>query len=100
MVSYLGQRAIPAIYIVFPENPVYMDGIVLELAQRLLELFGGDICSVERIDGWDGSNVRIVVRNIDIEDRIIDAIVEFEEERGILGTILPEIVVDTYGLRT
>ena len=83
----------PTMQIVFPEKPVYLDSIILELAQRLLELFGGDICSVERIDGWDGSNVRIVVRNEDLEDRIIDAIVEFEEEKGILGTILPEIVV-------
>ena len=82
-----------ALQVLFPEKPADLDNIVLELAWRLLTLFGSGIRSVERIDGLDGSNVRIVVRDEGLEDEIIDAIVEFEEERGILGTILPEIVV-------
>ena len=89
------EGAVQTIQVVFPERPVYIDNIILELAQRLLKLFGGRIRSVERFDGWDGSNVRIVVRDASIEDKIIEAIVEFEEERGILGTILPEITVDS-----
>ena len=77
----------------FPKRPTKLDYIILALAQRLLERFKDKICSIERIDGWDGSNVRIVVREEGFEDEIIEAITEFEEERGILGTILPEIIV-------
>jgi len=73
-------------------KPTTLDNIVLHLSACLLERFGDNIVCVERIDGWEGSNVRIVVRDIRRMREIIEAIARFEEERGIVGTIVPEIL--------
>ena len=73
-------------------KPTTLDNIVLHLSACLLERFGDNIVCVERIDDWEGSNVRIVVRDIRRMREIIEAIARFEEERGIVGTIIPEIV--------
>ena len=73
-------------------KPTTLDNIVLHLSACLLERFGDNIVCVERIDDWEGSNVRIVVRDIRRMREIIEAIARFEEERGIVGTIIPEIL--------
>lgn len=78
--------------IIFPEKPTELDVIIIELANYLFKRFGNKILKIERIDGWDGSNIRIVVRDYSITDELIDAIIEFESEKGIVGTILPDII--------
>ncbi len=78
--------------IILPEEITDMDKLVLRLTEELLSKFGGVIVRAERIDGWDGSNVRIVVKNIDLLEEIIREIGEFESKLGIVGTIIPEIV--------
>jgi len=69
-----------------------MDKVVLRLTEYLLDKFGNLIVRVERFEGWDGSNVRIVVRDINLLEEIIREIGEFESKLGILGTIIPSIV--------
>lgn len=81
-----------AVQVVLPERPTDLDRLVLELACFLFSKLPGIIVRVERVEGWDGSNVRIVVRDPSFADAVIDAIVEFERKRGILGTFLPEII--------
>jgi len=65
---------------------------VSRLEQYLTRKFGNVIVRVERFDGWDGSNVRIVVRDIGLLEEIIKAIGEFEAKLGITGTIIPSVV--------
>ena len=78
--------------VVLPRKPTKLDSIILHLATYLFERYGDVIVRVERIDGWDGCNVRIVIRDLGKMREIIEAIAKFEEERGILGTIIPDIV--------
>ena len=78
--------------IILPNRITRMDKVVLRLTEYLLDKFGNLIVRVERFEGWDGSNVRIVVRDINLLEEIIREIGEFESKLGILGTIIPSIV--------
>ena len=81
-----------ALQITLPKKPTKLDSIILQLTTFLLDRFGDVIVRVERIDGWDGCNVRIVVRDLGRMCEIIDAIAEFEEEKNIAGAIIPDVV--------
>ena len=78
--------------IILPDCITEMDKTVLRLAEFLIDRFGNVIVRVERFDGWDGSNVRIVVRDIGLLEEVIKAIGEFEAKLGITGTIIPSVV--------
>jgi len=70
------------------------DHIVLKIAVKLLEKFSDVVVGVERVDGWDGANLRVIVReeSPELVDRIIDAIYDVVEELGVYGEVVPEIV--------
>ena len=80
------------ISITIPEHPTEKDIIVLELASFLVKRFKGIVLRVERIDGWDGSNIRIIISDAEYMLSVLEAIEEFARERGLEGEILPEIV--------
>ena len=65
-----------------------------KLRKKLRDLLGENIISVELIDGWDGSNVRIVVKEASMEvvRKVVEAIKEVEEEIGEPGTFIPDVV--------
>jgi len=50
--------------------------------------------SVESVEGWDGSNVRIVLKEVtpSLIDKVIDIIWEVEEEIGEHGLFIPDVV--------
>ena len=78
--------------IVLPDKISDLDEVIIKLAEHLMGRFEGEIVCLEHYDGWDGSNVRIVVSDIGRADEIIDAIFEFEKKHGIVGTIIPDII--------
>ena len=71
-----------------------IDYTILNLAKKLFTKLGQNIISIETIDGWDGSNVRIVVKEASIETvkKIVEAIGELENEIGKPGIIIPDVV--------
>jgi len=71
-----------------------IDYTILNLAKKLFTKLGQNIISIETIDGWDGSNVRIVVKEASIETvkKIVKAIRELENEIGKPGIIIPDVV--------
>jgi len=71
-----------------------MDTAILKLAERIFEALGDMVVSVESIDGWEGSNVRIVLKELkpNIIDKIMEIIWEVEEEIGKHGIFIPEVV--------
>jgi len=78
--------------VVLPRRISSLDEIVMKLAGYLMKKFEGVILYVEHFEGWDGSNVRIVVSDVGYAEEVIDAVFEFEKKHGIIGTIIPEIV--------
>ena len=78
--------------IILPDKITEIDKIILRLAEFLIDKFENQIVRVERFEGWDGSNIRIVVKDIGLLEEIIKAIGEFEARLGITGTIVPRIV--------
>ena len=78
--------------IILPNKITEIDKIILRLAEFLIDKFENQIVRVERFEGWDGSNIRIVVKDIGLLEEIIKAIGEFEARLGITGTIVPRIV--------
>ena len=70
------------------------DAKILKIAEKLLSELGDFVISVESIDGRDGSNVRIVLKEVSPEliDRVIDVIWAVEEEIGEHGLFIPEII--------
>ena len=78
--------------IILPDKITELDKIILRLAEFLIDKFENQIVRVERFEGWDGSNIRIVVKDIGLLEEIVKAIGEFEAKLGITGTIVPRIV--------
>lgn len=70
------------------------DLILVKLFDRLIQIIGDNLLSVESFEGWEGSNVRIIVRNKsdEIIEKIFNTIEEVEKELGKPGTIIPDIV--------
>jgi len=75
-------------------NVESMDIILAHIFSKLVENLGSNIVLVESIDGWDGSNVRIVVRHKtdEVIDKIFDSIEEVERKYSSPATIIPQIV--------
>ena len=74
------------------------DEIILMLRNKLKEKLGDNLIDVESFSGPDGSNIRITVRKKTWEtiDKILEVIWQLERERGIEGSILPEIEVQEF----
>ncbi len=72
--------------------------IILMLRNKLKEKLGDNLVGVESYSGSDGSNVRIIVKKKTWEtiDKILEVIWQLEREKGIEGTILPEIEVSAF----
>jgi len=68
--------------------------ILPHLRSTLLEILGENLIKVECHDGWDGSNVKIVVKvkSDEVVEKIFDAIESIERRFGIPGKIIPDIV--------
>jgi len=49
------------------EKITKLDKIVFKLTEKLTKNLGDLVVLVESIDGWDGSNVRIVLKKVDTE---------------------------------
>ena len=64
------------------------------MKKRLKEKLGNTIVSVEAFEGWDGSNVRIVVKeaSMDTVKKVIETIQKVEEEVGKPGLFIPDVV--------
>ena len=71
-----------------------MDTLIMKLFEILIKKLRSTLLLVETYDGWDGSNVRIIVKvkNDDIVEKIFDAIEQVEREFGSPGKIIPDIV--------
>jgi len=71
-----------------------MDIMLAQLFLKLMQRINNDIVLVESIDGWDGTNVRIVVKKKEEEiiEKIFDSIEEVERQYSSPGTIIPQIV--------
>ena len=80
--------------IVVRKQMTEMDIALAKLFPKLVEILNDNLLAVESFDGWDGSNVRIVVRTKEDEviEKIFDAIEKVEQELGVPGTIIPDIV--------
>ena len=72
--------------------------VVIDLSKRLLEIFGERLIAVTTIEGFDGSNVRVVLRGKTFDDvrRVMDVVGEIEEKYDMHGKILPEVVGEDY----
>ena len=70
------------------------DSLIIKLFEILMKKLGDTLLLVESYEGWDGSNVRIIVRvkNDEIIEKIFDAIEKVEREYGTAGKIIPDIV--------
>jgi len=70
------------------------DARILKIAEKLLSELGDLVVSVESINGWDGPNVRIILKKVSPEliDKVIDAIWAVEEEIGKHGIFIPNII--------
>ena len=79
--------------VIIPKQPTDLDILILELSAYLAKKLKSKILRVERISGWDGSNVRIVVSDFECVHEVLEAVEEFERENNILGTIAPEVVI-------
>ncbi len=89
------------VQVIMPREPMELDVLILELSAFLIRKLKNKVIRVERISGWDGSNVRIVIRDLDSLEDVMEAVEEFERERGILGTIAPEVLtVEEYMFRS
>ena len=82
-----------AVQVIVPGEPTELDMLVLELSAFLVRRLRNKVIRVERVSGWDSSNVRIVIEDLDSLREALDAVGEFEGESGILGTIGPEVVL-------
>ena len=80
--------------IVVRKQMTEMDIALAKLFPKLVEILNDNLLAVESFDGWDGSNVRIVVRTKEDEviEKIFDAIEKVEQELDVPGTIIPDIV--------
>ena len=70
------------------------DSIVIKLAEVLFDRLGDLVVSVESYEGCDGSNIKIVLKDVEpgIIDRVMDIIWETEVEIGEHGKIIPKIL--------
>ncbi|RLE67542.1 MAG: hypothetical protein DRJ45_09320 [Thermoprotei archaeon] len=81
--------------IIFEEKKNSLDSsLAIELAKKLREVLGDKLIALNTTNGFDGSNVRIIVKNKTFEDnrKIMQVIGEIEEKFDIHGKILPEIL--------
>ncbi|MGQ4892781.1 MAG: hypothetical protein ACP6IP_09890 [Candidatus Njordarchaeia archaeon] len=71
-----------------------MDKLLLKLAEKIIKKLGSVVVRVESFDGYDGSNVRVVVREKSdaVFDAVFDAVAEVERETGRFGEIIVDIV--------
>ena len=71
-----------------------IDKLVIRIAERLLEVLGQNLVKLETIEGWDGSNIRIIVKEKtdEVIEKIINTISKIEEKEGKIGVIVPDIV--------
>jgi len=60
----------------FPEKKLEIEDIIIEIAHRLRRILGGQLVVVESIDGPDGENIKIIVRekNWETIDKIMEEI--------------------------
>jgi len=80
--------------IVIHKQMTRTDIVLARLFSRLAETLNDNLIAVESFDGWDGSNVRIVVRvkSDEVVEKIFDIIERVEREAGTPGIIIPDIV--------
>lgn len=71
-----------------------VDILAGELAKRLLVEFGDRLVRVESGEFWDGSNVRVVLRDLRAEDveRVVRIAGEVERRHGRLGVMVVDVV--------
>mgnify|MGYP000707543814 CR=1 FL=1 len=85
--------------IIFKKRKIGLDSaLAIEIAKRLHKILGDKLVAVNTIDGFDGSNIRIVVKGKTFEDikKIMKIIGEVEEEFDAHGKILPEITGEAF----
>ena len=85
--------------IIFKKRKIGLDSaLAIEIAKRLHKILGDKLVAVNTIDGFDGSNIRIVVKGKTFEDvkKIMKIIGEVEEEFDAHGKILPEVIDEEY----
>ena len=70
-----------------------LSDVTLDLTRRLINLLGDNLVSVESSSEGD-FNIRIILKRKtwDIVERILKIIEKVEEEHGIIGKIMPEIL--------
>ena len=70
-----------------------LSDVTLDLTRRLINLLGDNLVSVESSSECD-FNIRIILKRKtwDIVERILKIIEKVEEEHGIIGKIMPEIL--------
>jgi len=71
-----------------------LDNIVIKLFEVLIRELDDILLLIESHDGWDGSNVRVVVKvkSDEVIEKVFDAIERVERELGLPGKIIPDIV--------
>ncbi len=70
------------------------DMTTLRIASELFNEFGGIIKGVQRVESWDGSNLRIIVKedNPETIEKIMKKVYKILEKNNAIGEIIPEIV--------
>ena len=75
------------------ESVIIDKQVIKELFDKLKNVLGDNLVSVESFNGADGENVKIVVRekNWEVIDKIMEEIWRLETERNLEGKIIPSI---------
>ncbi len=70
------------------------DSIILRVADELFKKIGDTVIGVQGVASWDGSNLRIIVKEDTPEtiEKIMKTVYKILEKNNAIGEIIPEIV--------